>query len=111
MLDVLYRNGRFWTGDPERPTATAVGVIGWMIVGLDHDVLGLKAARVHDLGGAPVVPGFNDAHFHLSAVGQHLRRCDVTPAAVSTLDELYAAIGRFADARHGWRHCRPDCLA
>ena len=98
MLDVLYRNGRFWTGDPERPTATAVGVIGGMIVGLDHDVLGLKSARVHDLGGAPVVPGFHDAHFHLSAVGQHLRRCDVSPASVSTLDDLYAALGRFADA-------------
>ena len=97
MLDALYANGRFWTGDPQRPTATAVGVVGGVIVGLDDEVLGLKAARVHDLGGAPVVPGFHDAHFHLSAVGQHLRRCDVSPAAVGTLDDLYAAIGRFAD--------------
>jgi predicted amidohydrolase YtcJ len=96
QLDAIFTGGRFLTMDPDRPAASRLGVLGGTIVGLDDDLDGLRAERVHDLRGAFVVPGFHDAHQHLSDRGHELRRCDVSPAAAPTLDELYAAIARCA---------------
>lgn len=103
-LDALFVNGRFTTMDPRRPTAHSIGVIGGLVVGLDEELAGCDADRVYDLDGAPVVPGLHDAHHHLSARGQDMRMCDVSPSAVSTLDELYAAIARHAEGvdADGW---------
>ncbi|CCG03420.1 amidohydrolase [Blastococcus saxobsidens] len=104
LLDALYVNGRFTTLDPQRPTATAIGVVGGVIVGLDEELDGCQAELTVDLAGAPVVPGLHDAHQHLSARGQELQMCDVSPAAVRTLDDVYAAVGRHAAtlARDAW---------
>jgi predicted amidohydrolase YtcJ len=96
QLDAIFTGGRFLTLDPDRPTASRLGVLGGMIVGLDDDLDGLRAEVVHDLRGAFVVPGLHDAHQHLSDRGHELRRCDVSPATAPTLDELYAAIARYA---------------
>ncbi|MDR1512198.1 MAG: amidohydrolase family protein, partial [Propionibacteriaceae bacterium] len=96
MLDALYVNGRFHTLDPARPQAHALGVFGGLIVGLDEEVEGLPTERLVDLGGAPVVPGFHDAHHHLSARGHALVFCDVSPQAAPTLEALYAVVARHA---------------
>lgn len=96
-LDELFVNGRLTTMDPRRPAAHSIGVVGGVIVGFDEELHGCRAERVYDLDGAPVVPGFHDAHHHLSARGQDMRTCDVSPSAVSTLGELYAAITRHAE--------------
>ncbi|GAA0931745.1 amidohydrolase [Nonomuraea longicatena] len=92
-LDVLYVNGRFTTLDPDRPVATRLGVFGGRIAGLDDDLDGLTADTVVDLRGAFAVPGFNDAHHHLSMRGQRLRELDLR---VSSLDELYARVAERA---------------
>lgn len=96
LLDALFTNGRFTTLDPERPVASSIGVLGGLVVGFDEELHGCRAERVHDLGGAPAVPGFHDAHHHLSARGQDMRMCDVTPSAVAELEGLYDAISRHA---------------
>ncbi|MBB2740399.1 UNVERIFIED_ORG: hypothetical protein FHR35_000219 [Microbispora rosea subsp. rosea] len=95
-LDVLFVNGRFATLDPARPAATRLGVFAGRIVGLDEDLDGLTAEAVVDLGGAPVVPGFNDAHHHLSMRGQRLRELDLRDGRVRTLEELYAKVAERA---------------
>lgn len=95
-LDVLFVNGRFTTLDPDRPAATRLGVFAGRIAGLDEDLDGLAADAVVDLGGAPVVPGFNDAHHHLSMRGQRLRELDLRDGQVRTLDELYAKVAERA---------------
>jgi predicted amidohydrolase YtcJ len=95
-LDALFHSGRITTLDGDRPTAHALGVIAGRVVGLDDEVVGLPAARRHDLGGAAVVPGLHDAHQHLAARGEELRRCDLSPAAVPDLDALAAALARYA---------------
>jgi predicted amidohydrolase YtcJ len=95
-LDVLFRDGRITTMDPSRPRARAVGVLGGLVVGLDEELDGCTAEVVHDLHGAPVVPGLHDAHHHLSGRGQDLLRCDVSPATVASLDALYAEVARYA---------------
>lgn len=95
-LDALFTGGRFTTMDPERPTAHSLGVVQGIIVGFDEELDGCRADRVHDLAGAPAVPGFHDAHHHLGPRGVEMRMCDVSPATVGDLHGLYAAIARHA---------------
>ncbi|MEU0570747.1 amidohydrolase [Nonomuraea sp. NPDC005983] len=92
-LDILFVNGRFTTLDADRPSATRLGVLNGRIAGLDQEIDGVPADVVIDLGGAPAVPGFNDAHHHLSLRGQRLRELDVR---AGTLDELYARVAERA---------------
>jgi predicted amidohydrolase YtcJ len=95
-LDVLFHSGRITTLDDERPVAHALGVVAGRVVGLDGEVAGLAADVRYDLGGAAVVPGLHDAHQHLGARGEELRRCDLSSTAVTDLDDLAAALTRYA---------------
>ena len=94
LLDSLYTNGSFYTQQGRRPRAHSVGVHGGRIVSLDDELPASLFRDVFDLGGAAVVPGFNDAHCHLSYVGQALVQADLRPAACGTMDELLAAVDR-----------------
>ncbi|WP_204053730.1 amidohydrolase family protein [Microbispora rosea] len=42
------------------------------------------------------MPGFNDAHHHLSMRGQRLRELDLRDGQVGTLDEVYAKVAERA---------------
>lgn len=125
--DIVFRNGRLWTGLYERTDATALAVTGDHIVavGGDDDVLNLRTAntRVIDLGGGTLLPGFVDAHAHIWKIGHLLTTLlDVRP--VSSLAELGGRVrahaarlpagawlygrgyneARFADGRGPTRH-------
>jgi len=91
-LDALFINGRFRTGNPVRPQANALGVIGEQIVGLDEELEGCSAELVYDLQGAPVLPGFHDAHYHLSIGGRELDQLDVSTKAADNLVKLYELV-------------------
>jgi predicted amidohydrolase YtcJ len=91
MLDLLLVNGSVITMDPAHPSARAVGVWNGRIVGVDDAVTGLPAARVVDLHGATVLPGFIDAHVHLAWAGLEDGAPSVT-ACVTVADAL-AVIG------------------
>jgi predicted amidohydrolase YtcJ len=95
-LDTLFVNGRIRTLDALRPTAHSLGVLNGMVVGFDGEIDGLQAQTRIDLGEAAVLPGFHDAHHHVSERGAKLRHCDLSADAVSDLDELYAALRHFA---------------
>ncbi|NUR93105.1 MAG: amidohydrolase, partial [Nonomuraea sp.] len=88
-LDALFVNGRFTTLDPDRPAATRLGVFAGRIAGLDEELDGLSADVVVDLGGGHAVPGFNDAHQHLSGRGQRLRELDLRGLS---MEQLYDAV-------------------
>ncbi|MFI2642321.1 amidohydrolase [Streptomyces sp. NPDC018610] len=67
--ELVVRNAKIHTGDPDRPAAGAVAVRDGVItvVGDDRDVaphIG-PATRVVDALGRRVVPGLNDAHLHV----------------------------------------------
>ncbi len=96
-LDTIFTNGRFHTLDDARPTATRIGVLAGTIVAVDEDLDGCSARETVDLGGATAVPGFNDAHHHLSMRGQRLSQLDLGSTSVDSLDALYAAVGRYAE--------------
>jgi predicted amidohydrolase YtcJ len=60
-----------WTGDTARPEVEALAIGGERItaVGTSAEIAALagESTRVVDLQGRRVVPGFNDAHWHLPA--------------------------------------------
>jgi predicted amidohydrolase YtcJ len=67
----IYVNARVWTGDSSRPTAEAFAVRGERFIAVG-ETLTVKAlagpgTEIVDLRGNRVVPGFNDAHWHLPA--------------------------------------------
>lgn len=91
-------NANVLTMDPDpsaRPRASAVAIAGGRITALDEVPAG--TAHVVDLRGATVLPGFHDAHNHMTGFGMSLGEVDLRSDAAGTLDELYAAIARRAE--------------
>ena len=65
--DLVLRNATVLTIDPAHPAAEAVAIMGDTItaVGTDAEVLAAApTARIVDVGGRVLLPGFNDAHCH-----------------------------------------------
>jgi predicted amidohydrolase YtcJ len=93
VIDLLIVNANVLTMDPARPRAQSVAVAGGRIVALDADG---PASEVVDLHGRTLLPGFHDAHNHMAWFGMSLTEVDLSPTAVTSLDELYAAIARRA---------------
>ncbi|BCS31666.1 hypothetical protein TBR22_A08690 [Luteitalea sp. TBR-22] len=67
--DLIVVDARVWTGDPARQEAEAIAVRDGRILTVGNsDVvrsMASPATRVIDAQGRRVVPGFNDAHWHL----------------------------------------------
>ena len=95
MTDLVLVNANVLTMDPNRPRATAVAMAHGRITVLDEVPPG--AARVVDLRGATVLPGFHDAHNHMIGFGMSLGEVDIGSPPVGSLDELYAAIAGRAE--------------
>lgn len=96
QIDSLW-HGRFWTGDPTHPEARSIAVHHGRIVAID-DNEGLNAKNEVDLGDARVIPGLHDAHHHTMGTGEQLANVDLRYPAVTTLDELYAALKERAES-------------
>lgn len=66
---MVLHHGKIFTANPDQPWAEAIALRGKRVVavGSNSDVVALAGAgaRIYDLGGRVVVPGFNDAHSHL----------------------------------------------
>src|SRR2546429_1747328 len=76
--------------DPARPRASAVAIAQGRITALDEIRPG--AARVVDLRGATVLPGFHDAHNHMIGFGMSLGEVDIGSPPVGSLGGLYDAL-------------------
>jgi hypothetical protein len=98
VADLLLVNANVLTMDPVRPRARAVAIAGGRIAAVDPARGELRVREVADLGGATVLPGFHDAHNHMSWFGLSLAEADLRPGAVADLGELYAAVTRQAAA-------------
>jgi predicted amidohydrolase YtcJ len=97
QVDLLFVNGNVLTMDPGRPRAMAVAVAGGRIHSLPDDPASVLAAEVVDLRGATLLPGFHDAHNHMTWFGLSLAEVDLRSPGVGSLDELYAAVARRAE--------------
>lgn len=104
--DLVLHGARFYSLDGG-PPAEAMAVRNGRItaIGRRHDVLGAAGAgaRRLDLGGATVLPGFNDAHVHVWKIGQ-LETTLIDLRGMDSLDAVYAAVTRRAGSlpKGGW---------
>lgn len=106
-MDALFLNGHIRTLDPAQPLAEALAVKDGKIaaVGATADILALYAsqvppARVVDLAGRTVLPGFTDSHTHFIAGGFSLQAVDLLGAA-SPKDFTDRIAARAAAAKPG----------
>ena len=98
--DLILTGARVWTAETKSPWAEAVAVRGDRIVYVG-DARGAEALRgpktdVRELKGRLVLPGFNDAHVHLTSGAQSLERVDLIedeslPAVQSRIKAFAAA--------------------
>ena len=92
--DIVFKNGNVYTVDSKTPQAQAIAVTKDRIVfvGSNTDAqkfVGSKT-RVVDLKGATVLPGFADAHQHLSGVG--FREMTLNLEDTTSLEDLLAKV-------------------
>jgi len=96
--DLLLVNANVLTMDPGRPHATAVAITGGRILDLPDYPDQVSAGRVVDLRGATLLPGFHDAHNHMTWFGLSLIEINLRSPGIGSLDELYAAVAGRAQA-------------
>ncbi len=89
--DLIFRNGRVFTGDPGAGDVAALAVREGRVqaVGSDAAVLRLRGPDTHvvDLDGRSVVPGLTDNHFHALGGGP-----GVDLSAARTMADVLGAI-------------------
>lgn len=94
--DLIIQNGRIRTLDPTGTIAQSVAVLnGWIIgMGSNEDLRHLIGQKTEciDLEGRTVLPGFIDAHEHLSIFAEIPLQLDLSTKQVSSLAELLAKI-------------------
>jgi predicted amidohydrolase YtcJ len=96
-IDLLLTNATVLTMDPDRPVANAVAITGERITWVGDatwartHLTGIE--RTLDLGGATVIPGFNEAHHHLLLLGHWLSHVNCSFPAVRSISEIVAAVG------------------
>ncbi len=82
--DVVMVGGKVWTGVASDPVTEAVAIEGTHILATGTDAammkLAVPGAKIIQLHGRLVLPGFNDAHVHIqmggaNLVGVHLTDC------------------------------------
>jgi len=99
--DLVVFNGNIITMDPQKPTVTALAVKSYKIlaVGDEEEVLELvpTAKKVLDLGGKTVIPGFIDAHTHLTSAGikQSHVQLDNVKSPEEAIQKLKDNVGRY----------------
>jgi len=97
---VIFTGGIVYTGLDSAPTAEAVAVADGEILAVGSRSLVETSAgdnaRIIDLGGAAMYPGFTDAHAHLIGIG--LRELELNLEGTSSVAELVSIVA--ANVQH-----------
>ncbi len=98
--DLLIRNARIRTMDPGRPEARSMAIFNGRILALaQDDDLGFTTRPDTielDMGGKTVMPGFIDAHEHLSWFAENDLKLDLSPNRVKSLAQMKDLISQQA---------------
>lgn len=111
----IFLNGNVITMNPERPEASAFGIVGnrFCTVGPVEEVRKWadKETRVVDLGGKTVIPGFIEPHSHISFYAAQLLQVDCSPQTNKNIEDVKNSIRARAEASEPgtWiKGCRYD---
>ncbi len=109
-MKILY-NARIYTLDQARPTASVLVIDRERIAALGGAELleqfGARASR-EDMGGQVILPGFTDAHIHLTHYALSLQKVDVeTPTKAQALQRVAQRAAQTPPGEwvlgHGWQ--------
>ncbi len=96
--ELIITNANIHTLDKRNSRGRAVAVSGGQIVAVGASDTIAKLAgpntRVVDAGGRLVIPGFNDAHVHLTGIGNVFSYLDI--AGLKTSRQIVDAIRRYS---------------
>jgi hypothetical protein len=112
--DLILRDGAIYTLNAKQPWATALVIHDGRIAYVGDDAGARpymdKGARVVDLHGDMVLPGFHDAHIHPMSGAMRLLGCKLGDAR--TAQQLDAMVRAEAATKHAWVFCNgvPDAL-
>jgi len=94
VADIVFKNGNVYTANDSAPRAQAIAVKDDRIVFVGTNAAAQKfvgpSTRVVDLKGNTVLPGFTDAHQHLSGVGE--REMTLNLEGTTSLEDLLAKV-------------------
>ena len=96
-VDLLLTNGNVYTVTEKQPKAEAVAVKASRIVfvGSNDDAKRFHGARIVDLHGGTVVPGFTDAHCHIFGIGEREMRFNME--GINSLEDFLARVKERVD--------------
>jgi predicted amidohydrolase YtcJ len=96
-VDFLLTNGNVYTVTEKQPKAEAVAVKANRIVfvGSNEDAKKFHAAKIVDLHGRTVVPGFTDSHCHIFRIGEREMRLNLE--GTNSLDDFLARVKERVD--------------
>ena len=107
---LLLFNAHVITMDRFRPRAEAVAVSGERITqaGSNAEIACLASGRtwVIDCQGLTLLPGFNDAHCHLSGLARRLQDLDCSPPHAPSMAVLQARVKQWVESRPSSRWVR-----
>jgi predicted amidohydrolase YtcJ len=95
---LVFRNGPVFTADRSGSLATSVAVDDGTIVAVGGEAVApyLPGAKVVDLDGRLLSPGFHDAHVHPLMGGLERIRCDLS--GLHSIEDYQRVIGEYAAA-------------
>ena len=96
-VDLLLTNGNVYTVTEKQPKAEAVAVKANRIVfvGSNEDAKKFHAAKIVDLHGGTVVPGFTDSHCHIFGIGEREMRLNLE--GINSLEDFLARVKERVD--------------
>jgi hypothetical protein len=96
-VDLLLINGNIYTITEKQPKAEAVAVKADRIVfvGSTDEAKRFHAAKVFDLHGDTVVPGFTDSHCHIFGIGE--REIQLNLEGTNSLEDVLAGVKERVD--------------
>src|SRR6266545_3346295 len=97
QVDLLLTNGNVYTVTEKQPKAEAVAVKANRIVfvGSTDEAKKFHAAKIVDLHGLTVVPGFTDSHCHIFGIGEREMRLNLE--GINSLEDFLARVKERVD--------------
>lgn len=106
FCDSVILNGNVITMNPRQPHAEAVAIKNGRIVrvGGNKKMIGLLTpkTKIWDIEGKTLIPGFIDAHQHLSLYGERYLLEDFGASNVSSIDDIKRLVAKRAGKGQQW---------